>query len=129
MWPEGYVNSRRCASDFHTDILTSRNGSVDPGCARSVAFPESDFSRQTKPGAVSANALMGSSASTNSRMRGSSSGCCRRARLSWARWYAIGPLYRGLLSVDAADIAGDVHVRPVGILGFELRAELRAGGI
>jgi hypothetical protein len=46
---------------------------------------DSDLSRQTKPEASSASALMGSSSATNSAILGSSSGATRRAMLIWAR--------------------------------------------
>src|SRR3954452_269782 len=55
-----------------------------------VALPSSVWSRHTKPGAVSAIALSGSSAATKPAISGSSSGSLKRAMFSWARWY--GPI-------------------------------------
>jgi hypothetical protein len=51
-----------------------------------VASPSSVCSRQTKPGAASASAFTGSSASTKPASAGSVSGATGRATLTWASW-------------------------------------------
>src|SRR5665647_1286621 len=51
-----------------------------------MALPLSSCSRQTKPSICSASAFTRATLSTNSAMRGSSSGYLTRATLNWARW-------------------------------------------
>src|SRR5665647_179274 len=54
-----------------------------------MALPLSSCSRQTKPSIASARAFTRATLSTNSAMRGSSSGYLIRAMLNWARWRAV----------------------------------------
>src|ERR1700694_1994472 len=68
-----------------------------------VAFPDSDWSRHTKPGALSAVALMGASCATNSAIFGSSSGAIRCPILICARWeFMVDPV--SLLLRDASEV-------------------------
>jgi hypothetical protein len=55
-----------------------------------VAFPASDWSRQTKPGLASASALIGSRSATKSAISGAVSGATRRPMLTWAMWNWVG---------------------------------------
>ncbi len=50
-----------------------------------VASPASVCRRQTKPGEVSATALIGASSSMKGRICSESSGALRRPTLTWAR--------------------------------------------
>src|ERR1700690_4325243 len=61
-----------------------------------MALPLSSCSRQTKPSILSASPFTRATLSTNSRMRGSSSGYLIRAKLNWARWRSLMPLLRRL---------------------------------
>src|SRR5207249_1375056 len=71
--------------------------------AMSVALPDSDCSRHTNPGALSARALIGPSCATNSAIFRSSSGAIKRAILICARRYFMADSRQPLLK-DASEI-------------------------
>lgn len=66
------TKSASCSRDSQTDMLTKMESS--PKARNDVASPASSWRRHTKPGAASATALIGSSASRNPVIGSDSSG-------------------------------------------------------